>query len=76
VGGEISGREALERLTTQAERSRAAMEERLPVGTHSDWVAIGGVDLFSEYELRKHPAIDSTPLDLVQVLCRTAPLDR
>jgi hypothetical protein len=26
------------------------MEELLPVGTPSDWVAIGGVDLFSEYE--------------------------
>jgi hypothetical protein len=50
VGGEIRGREALERLTTQAERSRAAMEELLPAGTPPDWVAIGGVDLFSEYE--------------------------
>ena len=26
------------------------MEELLPVGTPSDWFAIGGVDLFSEYE--------------------------
>lgn len=50
VGGEIHGREALKRLTTQAERARAAMEELLPVGTPSDWVAIGGVDVFSEYE--------------------------
>lgn len=50
VGGEISGRESLERLTTQAERARAAIEEFIPVGTPSDWVAVGGVDLFSEYE--------------------------
>ena len=50
LGGEIGGRESLERLTTQAERRRAAMEELLPVGTPSDWVAVGGVDLFSEYE--------------------------
>jgi hypothetical protein len=50
VGGEIHGREALERLTTQAERSRAAMERLLPVDTPAGWVAIGGVDLFSEYE--------------------------
>lgn len=40
VGGEIHGREALERLTTQAERARAVMEALLPVGTPSDWVAI------------------------------------
>ena len=50
AGGEIHGLEALKRLTTQAERACVAMEDRLPVGTPSDWVAIGGVDLFSEYE--------------------------
>ena len=50
VGGEIHGREALKRFTTQAERARAAMEDLLPAGTPSDWVAIGGVDLFLEYE--------------------------
>ena len=50
LGGEIHARETLERLTTQARRARAAMEELLPVGTPADWVAIGGVDLFSEYE--------------------------
>ena len=26
------------------------MEELLPAGVPSDWVAVGGVDLFSEYE--------------------------
>lgn len=50
VGGEIGGQESIRRLTTQAERARAAMEELLPVGAPSDWVAIGGADLFSEYE--------------------------
>lgn len=50
LGGQIHGREALKRLTTQAQRARAAMEELLPVGTPADWVAIGGVDVFSEYE--------------------------
>ena len=50
LGGEIGGQESLQQLTTQAERARAAIEELLPVGTPSDWVAIGGVDLFSEYE--------------------------
>jgi predicted nucleic acid-binding protein len=50
LSGEIGGRESLERLTTQAERRRAAMEELLPIGTPSDWVAVGGADLFSEYE--------------------------
>jgi hypothetical protein len=49
-GGEIHGRDALKRLATQADQARASMEELLPVGTPSDWVAIGGVDLFSEYE--------------------------
>jgi predicted nucleic acid-binding protein len=50
AGGEAGGQDALPRLTTQAERARAAMEELLPVGLPSDWVAVGGVDLFSEYE--------------------------
>lgn len=50
AGGEIGGREALQGLVTQAERRRAAMEELLPVGTPNDWVAVGGADLFSEYE--------------------------
>lgn len=66
VGGEIGGNESLQRLTTQAERARAAMEELLPVGTPSDWVAIGGVDLFSEYERKVDEVtaklgIDSAP---------------
>jgi hypothetical protein len=39
LGDEIHGRDALRRVTTQAERTRAAMEEVLPVGTPSDWVA-------------------------------------
>jgi hypothetical protein len=52
VDSEIHGREALKRLTTQAERARAAMEALLPVGTPADWVALGGADLFAEYELK------------------------
>ena len=58
VGGETGAQESLRRLTTQAERARAAMEELLPVGAPADWVAIGGVDLFSEYE-RKIPAVSA-----------------
>jgi hypothetical protein len=47
---DIRGRDLLESLTVRAARGRAAMEELLPVGVPSDWVAAGGVDLFSEYE--------------------------
>ena len=50
TGGEIAGRASLELLMAQAEHVRTAMEELLPVGIPSDWAAIGGVDLFSEYE--------------------------
>jgi len=50
AGGELGGREALQDLVTRAEGIRAAMEEVLPVGTPNDWVAVGGADLFSEYE--------------------------
>lgn len=50
MGGEVSGRQSLDALTQGAERARATFEELLPVGTPSEWVAIGGVDLFSEYE--------------------------
>lgn len=50
TGGEIGGREALKDFLTSAEGIRAAMEELLPVGTPNDWVAVGGADLFSEYE--------------------------
>jgi predicted nucleic acid-binding protein len=50
VGGAVGGQTSLQRLAIQAQRARAAMEELLPIGTPSDWVAVGGVDLFSEYE--------------------------
>lgn len=63
VGGEIGGQESLQRLTTQAERARAAMEELLPVGAPSDWVALGGPDLFSEYERKVEPVAAKLRLD-------------
>lgn len=56
VGGAVGGRESLERLAGEAERARVAMEGLLPIGTPSDWLAVGGVDLFSEYE-RKVEAV-------------------
>ena len=82
VGGEIGAPEGLQRLATQAERARAAMEELLPVDTPSDWVAIGGADLFSEYErkvesvtakLRLDPAPDpATARRQVESVCVAA----
>lgn len=50
VSGAIVGRNRLERLVVQARRTRTTIEELLPFDAPSDWVAIGGVDLFSEYE--------------------------
>lgn len=63
VEGEIVGRESLDRLIAQAEHARATMEELLPVGTPSDWVAVGGVDLFSEYERKVGPVAAKLRLD-------------
>jgi predicted nucleic acid-binding protein len=50
VRGAIVGHNGLERLVVQARRTRTAIEELLPLDAPSNWVAIGGVDLFSEYE--------------------------
>jgi hypothetical protein len=72
VGGEIQGREALKRLTTQAERARAAMEELLPVGTPSDWVAIGGVDCSPSMSARPRRWRRSFALILRQIQPRLA----
>ena len=50
LGGELGGLEPFRRLMTDARRARAVAEELLPAGTASDRVAVGGADLFSEYE--------------------------
>lgn len=63
AGGEIVGRESLDRLIARAEQARATMEEWLPVGAPADWVAIGGVDLFSEYERKVGPVAAKLGLD-------------
>ena len=61
---------------TQAEGIRAAMQESLPVGTPSDWVAVGGADLFSEFERKVESAAAKQPnptayrLDCGEVLVR------
>ncbi len=39
------------------------MEELLPVGAPSNWVAIGGADLFSEYERKVAPVAAKLGLD-------------
>ena len=57
-GGEVGAQERLWRLATKAERVRTTMEELLPVGAPAEWVAIGGADLFSEYE-RKIPEVSA-----------------